>query len=222
MKIEIENLGAPRQDFQHLRDDLISRGKKFDESNLPSIPYKDLILCCTGPAGEAACLPRLIRAEKEHRRERFLGMEPTELAECLNFLRVEEMEEDVQTALASRAAPKWDDLSTRQKLWFKLSCIYSHVDSPQQRLGEAILLLRVCANEVDSGLPKEVCEHYGNRLKQYHADYPGILKDNQFREKVWDIAESVLEFLPDEELGICKKEALQDYSCTSDCFRVIP
>ncbi len=222
MKIEIENLGAPRQDFQHLRDDLIVHGKKFDETTLPSIPYQELILCCTGPAGEAACLTRLVRLEKKRRRERFLGMELEEFSECLNFLRVEQMEEDIQFALAQRAAPKWDDLSTRQKLWFKLSCIYSHLDSPQQRLGEAILLLRICADEVDSGLPKEVCEHFMNKLKQYHAEYPGVLKDFQFREKVWDVAETILEFLPDEELGICKKEMLQDYSCTSDCFRVTP
>lgn len=222
MKIEVQNLGAPRKDFQHLRDDLVAQGRRFDESTLPGIPYQELILCCTGPAGEAACLPRLVRTEKESRRARFLNMQPDEFAECLNFLRVEQMDEDVNFALMQRAAPVWEELSTRQRLWFKLSCIYSHLDSPQQRLGEAILLLRKCAEEVDSGLPKEVCEHYSNRLKQFHAEFPGTMKDNQFREKVWDIAETILEFLPDEELGICKKEMLQDYSCTSDCFRVIP
>jgi hypothetical protein len=220
MKIEVENLGAPRQDFQRLRDDLVAQGRKFDETHLPSIPYQELILCCTGPAGEAACLPRLVRAEKVRRRERFLGMEQAEFDECLNFLRVEEMEADINFALAQRAAPNWDDLSARQKLWFKLSCIYNHVDAPHQRLGEAILLLRKCMDEVDSGLPREVCEHYMNKLRQYHADFPAVMKENQFREKVWDIAETILEFLPDEEVGICKKELLQNYSCTSDCFRV--
>lgn len=222
MKIEIENLGAPRRDFNPLRDELIAAGKKFDESNLPTIPYEDLILCCTGSAGEAACLPKLVRAEKVRRRERFLGMEETVFEESLKFLRVERMEEDVQFALAQRAAPKWDDLATRQRLWFKLSCIYSHLDAPQQRLGEAILLLRVCGNEVDSGLPKEICEHYSNKLKALHASYPATVKAFQFREKVWDIAETILEFLPDNERSICEKEMLQDFSCTSDCFRVIP
>lgn len=222
MKIEIENLGAPRHDFKSLRDDLIAAGQKFDEATLPSIPYEDLILCCTGSAGEAACLPRLVRAEKVSRRERFLGMQEEEFKECINFLRVERMDEDIHFALAHRAAPKWDDLASRQRLWFKLCCVYNHIDAPQQRLGEAILLLRKCGAEVDSGLPREVCEHYSNRLKQYHNDFPGVLKDNQFREKVWDITETILEFLPDDERSICEKEMLQDYGCTSDCFRVVP
>src|SRR5271163_970149 len=111
MKIEVENLGAPRKDFQHLRDELVAQSKKFDETHLPSIPYQELILCCTGSAGEAACLPRLVRTEKESRRARFLGMQEDEFAECLNFLRVEQMDEDVNFALLQRAAPSWEDLS---------------------------------------------------------------------------------------------------------------
>jgi hypothetical protein len=220
MKIEIENLGTPRQNFYLLRDDLIAHGKRFDETSLPSIPYQELVLCCVGEAGEAACSSRLIREEKERRRERFLSMEPEEIQGCLNFLRVEQMEADILVALAVRAAPKWDDLSTRQKLWFKLCCIYNHIDAPQQRLEDAILLLRKCGVEVYSGLPRDFCEHHIGRLQLYCANLSGM-KDNQFRAKIWDIAENILEFLHDEELSICKKEALQRYSCTSDCFRAI-
>lgn len=222
MKIEIENLGAPRKDFQSLREELISQNRKFDEASLSSIPYEQLFLCCTGSAGDAACTIKQVRDEKIRRRERFLNMDEVEFAECTRFLCIEQMDEDVKFAIARRAAPHWEDLSSRQRLWFKLNCIYNHLDVPQQRLGEAVLLFKKCSEEVDSGLPKDVCEHYSNRLKKFHAEYPSVMSDAYFREKVWDIAETILEFLPDAERSICKKEELQGFRCTSDCFTVIP
>lgn len=221
MKIEIENLGIQRRDFHQLRNELIKTSHKFDERTLPSIPYSDLILCCIGTAGEVACSLRLVREEKQRRRERFLSMEPEEFAECLNFLRVEQLHDDVKFAIAQQSVPKWDNLANRQKVWFKLNCICNHWDAPQQRLGEAILLLKECSNEIDSGLPADVCEHYLNRLKKFHAEFL-TMKESFFREKVWDIAETILEFLPDPERSICQKEELRDYGCTSDCYRVIP
>jgi hypothetical protein len=220
MKIEIENLGIPQRDFHLVREALIAQNKKFDAITLPQIPYNQLILCCTGVAGSTACPPQLIRKEKQHRRERFLDLEEQEFQECINFLQIERMYEDVQFALAQRAAPAWNSLASRQKVWFKLNCLFNHIDAPQRRIGETILLLRTCAEEPNSGLPREVCEHYIDKLQTLFSSCMEI-SQVEFRQKIWDIAEIILDFLPDSERSICTREELQDYSCTSDCFRVL-
>lgn len=222
MKIEVETLDAPRRDFYDLRKELIASGKKFDETNLRFIPYDQLHLCCIGNAGEAVCLPRLVQAEKAARRERFLHMESEEFKAAEIFLKIERMYDDVMYAIAYRNAPKWDDLKYRQRAWAKLTCLYNHVDDPFQRLGEAVLVLRKCSQPLDNdGLPPDYCMNLMNKLKGLSTVFPGRLSDDGFRQKIAELAYGLLEFLPDEERTVLEKEQLQDYSCTSDCFRVL-
>ncbi len=221
MKIEIESLDTPRRDFSDLRRELIEQGKKFTEQTLAAIPYSQLHLCCIGNAGVASCLPRLIQQEKMNRRERFLNMEPDEFKASVTYLKIEQMYDDVMYAISRRNAPQWSTLSDRQKLWVKLTCLYNHIDNPTPRIDEVVAMFAKCAADPIGGLPVDVCRVYSAKLKGMASVYPGKVTNEVFREKVGEIAETLLEFMPSEERQMLEKEQLQDFICTSDCFRVL-
>lgn len=221
MKIEIESLDTPQRDFAELRRELIENNKKFDETTLRAIPYSQLNLCCIGNAGPAACSLQLVQQEKINRRERFLYMEPEEFKEAETFLKIEQMYDDVLHTIATCTAPQWEDLNACQKLWAKLTCLYNHVDNPSHRLDEILALFAQCAADPSSGLPVDVCRVYAAKLKGMASVYPGKVTNEVFREKVGEIAETLLEFMPPEERQMLEKEQLRDFTCTSDCFRVL-
>ncbi len=217
MKIEVESYRSPRRNFYDLRDNLIDKDEKFDETTLRMLPYHQLHLASIGNAGDAACDPELIQQEKTRRRERFVAMEEEEFKACERYLRTEEMYDDVILAVSSKPAPCWDDLNDRQKAWAKLNCLHNHIDDPHHRMGEAILLLRKCST---TSLPTDVCLHYMSKLRGLMSVYPGKLGDDFFRSQIEDIRDNVRDFLPDEERIICDREQIADFQCTSDCFRV--
>ncbi len=217
MKVDVESYGQSRRDFYDLRSDLIERDKKFDEISLHLLPYHQLHLCAIGNAGVAACSPELIQQEKARRRERFLAMDEKELKACERYLRAEEMYDDVLFVLGLKLAPCWDKLSDRQKAWAKLNCLYNHIDDPQHRMGEVLLLLRKCST---TSLPTDVCQHYTGKLRGLMAVYPTGVTDEFFRTQIEDIRDNIRDFLPDEERGIVDKEQIADFQCTSDCFRI--
>jgi len=219
LKIEVETLDTPQRDFAEVRHELIGQGRKFDETTLQVIPYYQLYLCCIGSAGSAACSPQLVQREKTARRERFLNMEPDEFKEAETYLKIEQMYDDVMHTIANRFAPKWDDLNTCQKLWAKLTCLYNHVDNPSQRIQEVLTLFLQCAKNPHGKLPMDVCNIYAGKLKGLASAYPGKVSDEGFREKIGEMAETVLEFMLPEERKLLEKEQLQGFSCTSDCFR---
>jgi len=221
MNIEIETLDTPRRDFADLRRELVAEGKKFSEKTLAAIPYSQLHLCCIGNAGPTACLPRLVQQEKRNRRERFLNMEPEEFKASVTYLKIEQMYDDVMYAISYRLAPKWEILSDRQKLWAKLTCLYNHIDNPMPRIDEVVEMFAQCAANPVGGLPVDVCRVYGSKLKGMATVYPGKVSDELFREKTGEIAETLLEFMQPEERKMLEKEQLQDFTCTSDCFRVL-
>jgi len=204
--------------FDELRDAMIAEGRKFDEGSLPLVAYDQLHLCCIGNAGEAACQPKLVRVEKEVRRERFLSMEEYEFKPCEPFLKAQGMYDDVLYAAAALAAPAWDSLSDRQKVWAKLTCIHNHADDPFQRLADAIELLKICSTTC---LPGDVSAHYIAKLKAVMSAYPGLLSIERFRAAIADVADNIKDFLPDSEQVLCIKEEIRDFQCTSDCFRVL-
>jgi len=216
MKVSAESYGA-RRDFYDLRSDLIEQNRQFDEVSLRLLPYHQLHLCAIGNAGDAACSLDLIQREKSSRRERFIAMDEAELKTCERYLKAEEMYDDVVLVRGSKLAPHWGELNDRQQAWAKLSCLYNHVDDPQTRMGEALLLLRRCST---TSLPNDVCLHYIGKLKGLMAVYPGKLPDEFFRAQIEDVRDNIRDFLPDEELGVCDKGQIADYQCTSDCFRV--
>jgi hypothetical protein len=221
IRVEVQPLNASSKlDFYELRDKLVQSGKRFDSTNLHLVPYKQLHLCCIGNAESAGCSRNLIANEKSRRRERFLSMEPDEFTTCTNFLKIEQMYEDVIYAINHRSAPTWNDLNDRQKVWMKLVCIINHLDSPTYRLGEALLYLRRCSVNTTESLPADVAMSFSGKIKGIITMYPKV-EDEAIRAKLTDVAESLIAFLPDEERLVIEKEMLQDYSCTSDCFRLL-
>ncbi len=223
MKIEVESHGQSRRDFYDLRDDLIDQDKKFDETSLRLLSYHQLHLAAMGNAGDSACTQRLVQEEKARRRERFLAMDEAELKASERYLRTEEMWDDVILCISSKLAPRWGELTDRQRTWAKLNCLYNHIDNPQARMGEALLLLRLCSfsdTEHQASLPTDVCHHYMSKLRGLMTVYPGQLSDDFFRTQIEDIRDNIRDFLPDDERAICDREQIADFQCTSDCFRV--
>src|SRR5574337_253862 len=207
----------PRQDFHDLRDRLVTEGRKFDETTIHSLPYDQLHLCCIADAGSAACLPKLVHEEKQRRRLRFLSMDAAELKSCETFLRIEGMYDDVIGMISSRNAPKWEELSDRQKVWAKLNCLFSHPDSPQARLQDVLNLLYRCS--IEHSLPADVCRHYMGKLRNLTLAYPGRITDEGFRQKIEKVRDNLREFMLEIERSICTREKISDFQCTSDCFR---
>ena len=217
MKIRVENRG-PSRNFYDLREELIDEGKKFDEATLRVLPYDQLQLCCMGNAGDAACTPRQVAEEKAFRRERFLALEEDEFKDCERFLRTEGMYDDVMFEIAARNAPRWDDLNDRQKVWAKLNCIYNHVGNPESRIEDTIVGFQKCGTTC---LPEDVCKHYIQKLKSLLTVYPGGITDDFFRTQIEDIRDTIRDFLPDDEQMVCQRQQIRDFSCTSDCFKVL-
>jgi hypothetical protein len=218
VKIEVENY-APLADFKYLRDQLIQQGKKFSSATLSQVPYEQLHLCATGEAGVARCDRDLVVEERHARRERFLNMETDEFQASEVFLKINQMDEDVKVAQATRAAPKWADLNAKQQVWAKLNCINNHIDDPSLRLKEAIILLRECA--IQRYLPPEVAMSYMPRLRGLLTVFPSSITPVLFRAKLSEITDAIFEFMDEGEVAVLQKEDIQDYSCTSDCYRVV-
>lgn len=218
MKIEVEG-SAPLADFKYLRNQLVLNHKKFTTETLSKVPYEQLPLCCTGEAGAARCDRKFVISERQARRKRFLNMETDELEDSKRFLLINQMDEDVRVVLALRAAPKWESLNVRQQVWAKLNCVYTHVDDPSLRLKEAILLLRECATQ--RVLPPEVAMSYMPRLRGLLTVFPGKISSTLFRAKILEISDALLEFMDEREAAVLQREEIQNYSCTSDCYRVV-
>lgn len=209
------------REFDYILRRLLEKGEIFDKETLKLVPYYQLHLCCIGNAGEAVCSSSLVHIEKQTRRDRFLNMEPEEFKAATNFLKLQQMYDDVMYAISYRTAPKWENLTDCQKLWAKLTCLYNHVENPFSRLEEIQSLFSRCEGSSHSELPVEVCKVYAHRLGALNSVYPGGISDGAFRDKIGEIAATIQEFLPDNDVVILEKERLQDFSCTSDCFRVM-
>jgi hypothetical protein len=218
VKIEIQG-SATLGDFQTIRDQLISKNEKFSPSSLPRVPYEQLHLCCIGEAKSARCDREVVVKERKARRARFLNMETDEQEASKTYLKINQMDEDVRYEQETQAAPRWGDLNLRQKVWAKLNCINNHIDDPHARIGEAIVLLRECsARRI---LPPDVAMSYMPRLRALITVYPGRITDQVFRTKINEIADAVFAFFDNDESALLQREEIRDYSCTSDCYRVM-
>jgi hypothetical protein len=203
--------------FANLRDDLIMRGERFKIPNMGQIAYDQLVLCGIGVADEATCSLRLVREELANRRSRFISMDEDSLEECKNYLRMEGMYSDVVYRRHMRAAPKWGELTHRTKVWHKLICLHNHSENMQDRIADVTLLLR----KQDEGIPMDVAMSFMRKLKALAALYPIRVTDQFLRNKLWSIAEELQILMTEDEKRTCQKELIQDYSCFSDCFRIL-
>lgn len=219
LRIKIESLGAEQKDFYQVREELLAAGKKFDSESLRHVPYDQLSLCLTAVAGTTMCGLTFVQEEKTARRERFLTMDDAEFQSMKNFLHIERMWDDVAHERLYRILPHWMDLSDRQQLWLKLNCIYNHIDNPQRRGGEALILIKFCA--VSGSIPLEVCPQLTDRLRDLLSIYPARIEDITFRDRISSLADIIIQFLPSEERSVVENEEIRGYSCTSDCYRVI-
>jgi len=218
MMIDIEP-EAPRGDYYTIRDSLIQQGGQFDASTLRLVPYSQLPLCCIGNSGTAACSLELVQQEKKNRRERFMHLEANEFEAATLYLKLEQMYDDVVHALACRDTVHWKDLNLRQQIWARFTCLENHVDNPTPRLDSLIRLLRFSLGK-DDGLPEKYCNHLISKVGGMMTVFPGKLSDRAFRIKLEELADGLYEVLSEEERKMLENEQIQDYTCTSDCFRV--
>jgi hypothetical protein len=218
--VEIESLALPIHDFYETRNKLIAEGKQFDPISLMSVPYGQLYLCCISNAGTAMCDSALVAAERRNRRTRFLTMDAEQLKECDSLLHTERMLEDVKWCRESNSITptKWSECNERQQAWFKVNCVINHTDSPMNRLAEAIDLLKQAAFNHD--LPNDVVFSLIARIRAAVSALAQGITEQQFRERIIQIADTIYYFLPENERLFCGKEELRDYSCTSNCYRV--
>jgi hypothetical protein len=219
LRITVESLGLPQKDFYQVKNELLLVGKKFDKETLPSIPYSQLHLCSLSSANSTICSLRLIQEEKQSRRERFIIMDRDEILQMKNYLIIERMWDDVVQERAYRVLPHWNNMNERQRVWLKLNCVFNHVDDPNQRGGEIISGLIKCG--VTRLLPPEVVFSFSTKLKDLLKLYPVKIADNTLRDRISVLSDGILQFLPEEERQLIENEEIQEYSCTSDCYRVL-
>ena len=221
LKVEVDTV-IPSMDFKEALPGLIASGKKFDRQALQKITYSQLHLCCIGPAGLAACSPRLVFREKERRLSRYISAAPEELSASEHWMKTEGMYGDVMAEVTAKDAPAWDALKPRQKVVAKLFCLYNHIDDPEGRVVEAVVFLREAGDGINPMLCSECCSKLVNISRRYlgiQVEEKDRISASEFREGVYQVMEAVLDVLPKEEQLALVRERIRDYSCTSDCFR---
>jgi hypothetical protein len=219
LKIKIDHLGIPQQDFYQVKNQLALEGKQFASDTLPLLPYNQLSLAAIGTAGVTICPLSLVQEEKRQRRERFISMDDEALMDMKNFLLIERMWDDVLFERAYKALPHWDDLGDRQKIWLLLNCVNNHVDSPSARLTEVTGLLARCCKRCE--LPLEITSSFVSKLRSLLHLYPKYIDDNTFRDRITVIAANFFQFLPADEAKQVENEEVQGYGCSSDCYRML-
>ena len=218
-KIVVESLGT--QDFFTVRDQLLKQGERFTEQTLALVNYSQLPYCALGVAEAAVCSLRLVREEKQRRRARFLELDPEEFQQCTGYLKLHGMYDDVVRQTTLQKAPRWHDLSYRVRAWAKLTCLSNHADFPLARLYEVIDLLQKATKEKNP-LPEVVANNYIQRIKVLMVKFrPTERLDPHFREQLGHFTEDLTLSFSESDRQIIEKELIQDFSCTSDCFRMI-
>jgi hypothetical protein len=219
LKIKIDPLGTPQQDFYRVKHQLALEGCKFDSATLPSLSYNQLPLACIGTAGPTMCALDLVQSEKRQRRERFLTMDEETLQGMKNYLLIERMWEDVLFERTYSILPHWDNLTDRQKIWLRLNCVNNHVDSPNARMTEVVGLLAKCLKNGE--LPLEISTTFTSKLRSLLQLYPKHIDDSTFRDRITVLTSHFFQFLPVDEAKQIENEEIQNYSCTSDCYRIL-
>jgi hypothetical protein len=219
LKIKIDPLGTPQQDFYQVRNQLALEGKKFDSDTLPTISYNQLSMACIRTAGLTMCPLELVQDEKRQRRERFTVMDETTFNEMKNYLLIERMWNDVLFERSYKTCPHWANLTDRQRIWLRLNCVNNHVDNPNTRLTEVVGLLAKCFKADE--LPLEVSTTFTSKLRSLLHLYPAYIDDDTFRDRITVLATNFFQYLPAEEAEQIEDEEIQGYSCTSDCYRML-
>lgn len=203
------------ENYATIRDKLIFENQKFDTSLLKDIPYENLVLCALAPSQESGCSLKLVRDEKLLRRTRFVSMLPYDLERCNSLLNCSHMYEDVHYQIELQQGLRWSQLTSKTRAWAKLLCIYNHTDDLLPRIDESISLLRKVVD-----FPEEEIQNFTQKLKTLGYLYPKRISEIEFREKIFEIIYQISRAFTEEESKQVKSMMIQDFSCTSDCFRV--
>ena len=205
------------EDFYSILVKLKEKGQKFDGKSLKRLAYHQLDLAAIGNAGACRCSTGLVNKEKAIRRQSFVT-KPI-IDDDIDYLEKTEMLDGVLNDRNTLVGfPKWESLSTPLKLWFKISCLETHLDSPNVRLNEAITLFKKCASE--GSIPHQL-------VFMCVPEFQSILlmsrklNDEMIRNVCNQSAYSVREFLSPEDMEVADFKTLDNYSCSSYCFRPI-
>jgi hypothetical protein len=216
IEVTIDGNSHPHTDFRVLRDRLIASGGNF-AYHLASVHYAHLPLCAIANAGIARCPLDRVNQELRQRRSRFMQMGSEPLDRCVRFLKSEGMYVDILEAAHHRTAPYWSDLDLPTKLWFKLNCLYSHLDMPHFRLDEAFRITRhVIVERCWEGRTALGCLR---TLYKASVTPDNVTPLDELRLTVGSLTEEVYALLDDEQKALCQGDALQDYECTCSCFQ---
>lgn len=216
LDIDIDPHGMIRQPFAEVRARLLAFGQIFTERDLRLLPYNEISLAAMANAGKTACTLQQVIEEKRRRRYRFLHLSPDELDKAKRYIQVEGMYSDLCAQQQMRVAPRWSTLSARAKLWFKLNCLYTHSDAPEQRLRETYPLVLEC--EQRGYLKPENAQRIVGTLDSVSWLYPDAMDVEVFHTTLGRLTEEVLGYLDDTDMVNCQRELIADYSCTSNCY----
>jgi hypothetical protein len=199
-------------DFYSLREDLMEKTERFGLETLAQVPYHQLYLCSIATADQVSCSLKLVREEKQRRREEHLPFL------FQNRLINPEFVTDTLVDLRNHNAPRWSDLSHTQRLWLKLNCIHNHTENFVNRIGEAIALLGKCRTE---GLDDDTVIRIMKRLKSMQFMYPIKYSELEVRDRLQTLVGEVAANLSTKEFSQVQPEIIRDFSCMSDCYRVL-
>jgi hypothetical protein len=219
LKVKLDLLGEPQQDFYQVKNNLLLNSCKFDANTLSTLSYNQLVLAAINPAGDTICDLKLIQDEKRQRRERFLSMSEENLLMMKNYLIIERMWDDIHFERNYNILPNWNNLTERQKIWLRLNCIVNHIDNPNTRLFEVIVRLNDCIS--NGTLPYEISNAFMVKIKGLIRLYPKLIDDNTFRDRVTIIAALFFQYLSQDEAKQIENEEIKNYSCVSDCYRIL-
>jgi hypothetical protein len=216
--VVVESLG--NQNFYSVRDTLISQGKKFDEKSLALVNYSQLTNCALGIAEGTTCSLQKVREEKQRRRARFLSLDAKSLDDCKGFLQIHKMWDDINQIIKMKNAPAWDELPNRVKAWAKLICLTNHLDFPARRFEEVKEYLRKSTiEELECHpLPEAVATNY---IQRVHILTTTLEDQLELRDNLAKLAEDLTVSFSEFDHKTLEEHLILDYSCTSDCFRVV-
>jgi hypothetical protein len=205
------------EDFYSLLEKLKAKGQKFDGKTLKKLAYHQLDLAAIGNAGPCKCSSGLVRKEKMLRRHAFVA-KPT-IDDDRDYLEQTGMLDGVlDDRNHNTGFPRWEELSNILKLWFKLCCIEIHLDSPNIRLTEAIALFKKCAAE--GSIPHQLALMHISEFQSI-LQMTKRLNDETIRNACNQAAYTLKEFMTPDDVEIADNKTLDNYSCSSYCFRAI-
>ena len=206
---------GPYEDFYSLLAKLKEKNQKFDSRTLKKLTYNQLDLAAIGNAGTSKCSPTLVSKEKSLRRQEYLLKDSIDSDR--DYLESIGMLEEVMEE-RNKIGPMWEDLSTILKLWFKLNCLETHLDSPNIRITEVLKLLKECESE--GSLPHQLVATYVTEFQSILL-LSHKLNEDTIRNVCNQCSYAIKEFLNLEDSNISNNKIISNYSCSSYCFRSI-